>query len=114
MKEETDFPFCVTFLHNENFKKLQKFLRNCKLHLYVHESEYNKEFILRSNHNEQELDWQMDAGLFASGRLFTNVEKAKDYLNSLSECLQKAGITHEILMDYNFGESTYTIGMNEE
>jgi hypothetical protein len=82
---------------------IRKHLADCSINLETWTSGYNGKVILRSQFEEERLEWNMDSSdtdvLMASGVVFLPVDEAWALLKSLSDVLTRAGFPHELLLD---------------
>ena len=91
---------------------IHEHLKYCKMNLEPWESGDNGKIILRSCPSEDRFEWQMDTSdtdtLIANGDFFLPFEEAKLLLRSLSDMLISAGYPHQISIDDEKGDNTFT------
>jgi hypothetical protein len=100
--------FSVEIKAPEGLDKIRPHLEKCRLNLITYQSGYNGKTILRSIHDDDEVEWSMDSSddeiLFGSGCVYGNLERAELLLGDLGIALTAAGYPHEIAIDNEQGE----------
>jgi hypothetical protein len=112
MNTKPECRFFIRIKAPNGLSGIQDHLSQCELNLEAWESGYSGKVILRSRWDEERFEWDMDSSdtdiMVAHGRMFLTADRAWQLLQSLSNVLSAAHFPHEIAMDDEQGNKTYS------